>query len=35
MSEGYEDQKPPDGFFGAAFKKFVGAKSGGAIAGGK
>lgn len=24
MADGYDDQKPPDGFFGAAFKRFVG-----------
>lgn len=35
MADGYEDQKPPDGFLGAAFKKFVNAKNGTTIAGGK
>lgn len=35
MSSGYDDQKPPDGFFGAAFKRFVNAKAGSMVAGGK
>ncbi|KAL0638503.1 hypothetical protein Q9L58_002439 [Maublancomyces gigas] len=35
IADGYDDQKPPDGFFGAAFKRFVGAKTGSAVAGGK
>lgn len=35
MADGYNDQKPPDGFFGAAFKKFVSAKTGSTISGGK
>lgn len=27
MNDGYDDQKPPDGFFGSAFKKLIGAKT--------
>ncbi|RPA90061.1 hypothetical protein L873DRAFT_1795701 [Choiromyces venosus 120613-1] len=35
MLDGYDDQKPPDGFIGAAFKRFISAKSGAAVGGGK
>lgn len=35
MADGYDDQKPPDGFFGAAFKRFVGAKTGSTVVSGK
>ncbi|KAI5776193.1 hypothetical protein EDC01DRAFT_488665 [Geopyxis carbonaria] len=35
LSDGYEDMKPPDGYIGGAFKRFINAKSGSMIAGGK
>lgn len=35
MADGYDDQKPSDGFFGTAFKKFVNGKSGNNITGGR
>lgn len=31
--DGYDDQKPPDGFFGAAFKRFVGVNRGSTVSG--
>jgi hypothetical protein len=34
-SEGYNDQKPMDGFIGAAFKRFVSPKHSSTVAGGK
>jgi len=28
MADGYDDQKPPDGFIGSAFKRFINARTG-------
>ena len=35
MADGYNDQKPPDGFVGAAFKRFINARAGATVSGGK
>jgi len=35
MADGYNDQKPPDGFVGAAFKRFINARTGATVSGGK
>ncbi|CAZ79261.1 unnamed protein product [Tuber melanosporum] len=35
MADGYDDQKPPDGFLGATFKRFISARPGNTLSGGK